>query len=864
MTPRPTVQLETLVKRREKYFARLQALYDVGKKCIQLAQQKQSYTAELDSFVSRFQRIEDDYEAFEQVSDEINIANTQVEEGEKIDVTKASLAYDEIYFNVKTIARKMNVGNLNTQSKPETTQSSVPTQSSQVARLPKLEIEPFDESITAWPNFYALYTSMIHKNACLTKVEKLTYLRSLLKSHALSLIDTLAISEDNYDIAMQILIERYQNKRLLASSYLDKILSFRQMTEDSTNSFSNFMEVFNSNLSAVKVLDIDDLFDFTMLHIGLRSLTPSTRKDFESHHSSNDIPKFEDLIKFVQQQLKILEITNDPKGKSKPHKPTQFSKPSSSRSAMLSTVNTIHYDKGKNASLTCPCCQDISHKIYGCSKFKGMSVAQRYDQAKKSALCFSCLGSHMISDCKSKSKCFKCSGKHHTLLHRSDNSQVTESKPNAGNNVEPKTCHYTNTCSSTNMLLSTAIIGIRDNDGELKQVRAIIDGGSQTSLITTECVERLGLKRRYSKITLMAVANTSVSQNKGSVMCSISPISTPETELTTEAIVVPKISSDQPNIQLDRSVQSKFSNLKLADPTFDQSAPIDFLLGSDLYYDIILDSHNIIKGQPSALATIFGWIIGGKVPSISSTNENSYFLTCCESVDKSIKRFWETESVNTKKPINPEDIETENHFQTTHFRDETNRYVVSLPVRSDNISLPNTREIAKHRLINLESRLKKTPTMYQEYRDFLNDYIAQGHMSIATTPSTYIIPHHCVRKEDSSTTKLRVVFNASFKPKNDDKSLNDNLFPGPKLQKDITEIITNFRLHSIVVCSDIKQMYRQIVVAPEQRSLQHIFYRTLPNGPIEEYELNVPTYGVTSSAFLAQRVLLQLVKDFSF
>lgn len=49
----------------------------------------------------------------------------------------------------------------------------------QVARLPKLEIEPFDG--TPWPNSYTLFNSLIHENASLSKAEKLIYLRSLLK-----------------------------------------------------------------------------------------------------------------------------------------------------------------------------------------------------------------------------------------------------------------------------------------------------------------------------------------------------------------------------------------------------------------------------------------------------------------------------------------------------------------------------------------------------------------------------------------------------------------------------------------------------------------------------------------------------------
>lgn len=867
-------EIDSLVKKREKYYARLQALYDVGKKCIQLAQQKQSFNTEFDSFVSRYQRLEDDYSVFEQTSDSISLLNSQVDEGDRVEVHSASMSYDDLYFNVKTIGRKLNIDKHLQQTKTDlSADKQSPVHSPQVARLPKLEIEPFDGTLSAWPNFYALFTSMIHKNQSLSKSEKLTYLRSLLKSHALSLIETLVICDENYDIAMRTLTDRYQNKRLLASNYLDKILSFRPLTEDSTVTLSNFLEIFSANLCALKALGLSNLFDFTMLHIGLRSLTSSSRKEFENEYSDKDLPEFEDLISFVQQQLKILEITTS-KGKLKQNRPNTSPKPSSSKSFMLSTVD----EKGLTGTAkhhVCPCCQEPNHKIYVCPKFKKLSLSDRNDFVKKHFLCFSCLGFHTISECKSTSKCFKCNGKHHTLLHRPATNATAgpylsrekslETKPNdmkeRNNHSSSKTCNFADANSASNMMLSTAIIGIRDKNNKLTPVRAIIDGGSQTSLITQECVLKLGLTKHQNKITIKGIADTQVPVNKGSVTCNISPLKDSNISLSTEAVVVPKISSDQPNIDIDPTIISRFDNLQLADPKFYESSPVEFLIGADLYFDIIKESHNIIKGEPSAMNTIFGWIVGGRVATSSCQSECSYFLNCCESVDSTLKRFWEVEAVQNVKYPSPDDIAVESHFTETHIRDKTGRYVVSLPIKPDAPNLPNTRDKAEKRLISLENRLKSKPETYLEYREFMDDYLAQGHMSITSNPSPYVIPHHCVKNENSSTTKLRTVFNASFKPCANSSSLNDIMYSGPKLQRDIGEIITNFRLHEIVVCADIKQMYRQIVVNPTDRAFQHIFYRTNPNGDIDEYELNVLTYGVTSSAYLAQRVLLQLVED---
>lgn len=50
-------------------------------------------------------------------------------------------------------------------------------------------------------------------------------------------------------------------------------------------------------------------------------------------------------------------------------------------------------------------------------------------------------------------------------------------------------------------------------------------------------------------------------------------------------------------------------------------------------------------------------------------------------------------------------------------------------------------------------------------------------------PDAYFIPHHAVLKASSSTTKLRVVFDASRKSSSG-SSLNDILMIGPTIQDD--------------------------------------------------------------------------------
>lgn len=189
---------------------------------------------------------------------------------------------------------------------------------------------------------------------------------------------------------------------------------------------------------------------------------------------------------------------------------------------------------------------------------------------------------------------------------------------------------------------------------------------------------------------------------------------------------------------------------------------------------------------------------------------------------------------------------------------------MSLPFRQERASLGNSYDQALRRFLNLEIRLHKNRELFVQYSEFIRDYIDQGHMSKIKANEMgigkYYIPHHCVLKPESVSTKLRVVFDASAKAACG-SSLNDNILVGPPLQTDIVNILLKFRLYNVTFTADIRQMYRQILVLPADRDYQRILWRFNIGDELSEYRLNTVTYGVGSSPYLAIRTLKQLVLD---
>lgn len=147
----------------------------------------------------------------------------------------------------------------------------------------------------------------------------------------------------------------------------------------------------------------------------------------------------------------------------------------------------------------------------------------------------------------------------------------------------------------------------------------------------------------------------------------------------------------------------------------------------------------------------------------------------------------------------------------------------------------------------------------------MQDYLTLGHMEAISTLSTdnlvYYIPHHCVLKPDISTTKLGVVFDASSKCPVSKQFLNDVLLTGTKLQRDLVSILLRFVLSPVVFTSNIKKMYREIVISEEHKDFQRIMWRFSRADPIQDYRLKMVTFGASSSPYLAIRTLLNLAED---
>lgn len=87
-------------------------------------------------------------------------------------------------------------------------------------KLPKLTLRRFKGDVTQFRTFWDTFESAVHSNPGLTKIDKFSYLVSLLEGSASRAIEGLPVTEEHYDSAVEILKKRFGKPQQLISAHI--------------------------------------------------------------------------------------------------------------------------------------------------------------------------------------------------------------------------------------------------------------------------------------------------------------------------------------------------------------------------------------------------------------------------------------------------------------------------------------------------------------------------------------------------------------------------------------------------------------------------------------------------------------------
>ncbi|XP_055633758.1 uncharacterized protein LOC129774085 [Toxorhynchites rutilus septentrionalis] len=385
-------------------------------------------------------------------------------------------------------------------------------------------------------------------------------------------------------------------------------------------------------------------------------------------------------------------------------------------------------------------------------------------------------------------------------------------------------------------------------------MRCLLDSGSQIEAISERASSLLKVPCTQERMLVHGI-NGTIQTNKQIKITLTADQG--KFNLDMELIVIPHALCEQLSETIDSSQLATPKGIRLADPNFHVKGPVDILLGARVFYQVLVSRQIRTAHGPTYIESKLGWLAAGSLhlngtygaPVSVSTlslctdvSKGNAPLATLKNVRKEVKgtkcsneelnrlfyKFYKGDEIASEQETNTilTDNEVEQHFKTTHFINADGKYVVRIPLKEEINVLGSSREQADRRLLSLERRFAQNPQLKVEYELFMKEYLDLGHMDLVKEKDEhkviYYIPHSCVAKPDSTTTKLRVVYDASAKTTTG-KSLNDIQAIGPVIQKDQLDLLLEFRGEDYVLSADITKMYRQTGIVDRRRYLDAMY-----------------------------------------
>nr|CAI5859571.1 unnamed protein product [Callosobruchus analis] len=560
-----------------------------------------------------------------------------------------------------------------------------------------------------------IYESLIHKNELISEVQRFHYLRSSLTGEPAQLIKGVEFSSDNYSIAWDMLVQRYNNDDMLVHNYVKNLFHMEPILKESSKSIRNMLDSLSKNLRALNQLQLPtEHWDVLIVFLMASKLDLVTEREWVTFKSKRQgFPKIDDFIKFLNYRLSILETIEQ----SRCEKATE-SRGFKKRHEVRSFAVTDGSEKVQNCTL----CSG-QHFIQTCPEFLKIPVSKRSEKIISLRLCLNCLRSgHMGRACR-RAVCKKCHSKHHHLLHvdkeKSQDSDVSGNSNEAekGEVVAERkvsTIHSARNDISS-VFLATAHVEVYDKDKNKHTLRALLDNGAESSFITEEACNRLQIQRDKANLFVNGINNA---QSCISSKCEVQIHSASSGfSINIVCFVLPKITGTLPKYKMDISRLNIPNGLQLADPWFAEPQNIDILIGSDCFWNVMCrDQIPLGRNLPVLQNTKFGWIVSGPLGNAKNRYINCNFTQTIDSdpshfeIQQDLRRFWELEEFAHERPkMSDEETACENHFKRNTRRAENGAFIVKLPLKQYIEKLGETYEQAKRRFLNLEKRLNAKP-----------------------------------------------------------------------------------------------------------------------------------------------------------
>ena len=753
-------------------------------------------------------------------------------------------------------------------------------------QLERIRIPIFSGNKMEFQQWFAAFSTCVDKTS-LAPQFKMLRLEGCLRGEAAETIKGLGYSQTAYDAALSRLQRKYGGDRRKVQAQIEELRKMRPVNEGDPKSMDKFADALERTIVVLKDNSLHaDLGGGTLYGIVVEKLPENLLKEY--YHWVKEQGKNETMVtlnEWVAVEADLQTQASEVKhGFTRKYEDSKWSRRdgrnNKSYGASLQDGKKISNEIERKGKL-CRACGE-THHLEKCKVFTGWSFEKKWEAAKRFGVCFRCLDyDHLGHQCPKSKACdvAGCKKTHHPLLHESQPRQETK-VPSTEGDTQTTTLNTIERHEERIIALRTVPAILKHGKRRLL-VNCFLDEGSDTTYVNEDVIETLGISTEKEEITIN-VAN----DQKVRLMAATLEIGLESVDGKVDTTIVVKTSDKicggmKPTDWV--TMKQQWNHLKdIPFPHLAEKGVIDVLLGSD-YYHLMFPMQEI-RGQedePAARLCPLGWTAIGRIgkstqPRGTACVNTGYlhtFRTCAqqltpdivtasdEDLNVTLKRFWDLETLgivpqsqeeNELTPL--EKIAQKKVEQSLSYNGD--RYEVSVPWKQDRPNLPNNRQMAERRLQLVEKKLQKDTQLANAYQGVIDDYLKKEYIRVVPTSeprpeSEWFLPHFPVVRPDRETTKVRIVFDASAQL--NEKSLNTEALPGPKLQSNIFDILVRFRKELEVLVSDVSQMYHQLVLKPEDRPFHRFLWRNLDiQSPPQVYEFSRFVFGGCYCPFCAQ------------
>ena len=786
-------------------------------------------------------------------------------------------------------------------------------------QLQRVAIPVFSGDKRKYENWKAAFLACIDR-APATPEYKLLQLRQYLAGVALEAIENLGFSGAAYEAAKDRLERKFGGKRRGIAIHLDDLDNFKPVRDGCSRDIEKFADLLDVLVVNLLVGGRHEELGNGSLYVKLLKKLPETlltqynRWIFENQRREC----VETLKTWVIQESEFYTVARETVyGVSSERRSGGTSFAGDKKTTFFGATEdgqpVSRFQVGKpgftrftgekyGKQRLCKVCNG-KHGVWACDAFRNMDMRQRWNVAKQFKLCFRCLGDdHNGNQCIRSRVCdiHGCQETHSRLLHIMENritgKQTSDEtrKPEASNQqavssssqqqlsssaMEGKhlqrnfATQTTMVCSESNVKGATALrtipVILKNGCRKLK-VNALLDDASTQTYVNADVAAELGLSGAFETIKVNVLNGDCKSFQTMPVEFGLESVNG-DVDIRVRALTAKRVTGNMKVIQWSQHAD-KWPHLRHIDfPDTGLRPIVDLLIGID-YIDLHC-SYKEARGQegePIARRTPLGWTCvgcpeGKNVPDAHTNFSMTTLFTTnrfeVDEINLTMKKFWDIDAAGTFAQTTVVDTDEKAALKKADnsFRFIDGRYEVGVPWKEDSRRMVNNHPMAMKRLQNTEKRLLKNPDVMKAYDEVIDQYLDKGYIrkvpvSEKQPDSKWYLPHFAILKPNRATTKIRIVFDASAKYEG--ASLNDMIYSGPKLQRELFDVLLRFRRHPVAIVCDIAEMYLRIQIPEADRAYHRFLWRRCDQDrDPEEYEFSRVVFGITSSPFQAQFVI---------